>query len=78
MAANTAVRDAGDGPGGYDGIELALMHCFQQLTGAVREGSALLQGLLRRGRCRRKMRITYTGVGGNIPADPTLARGAGH
>ena len=34
--------------------------------GAVREGSALLQGLLRCGRCGRKMQITYTGVGGNV------------
>jgi len=34
--------------------------------GAVREGSALLQGLLRCGRCGRKMQITYTGAGGNV------------
>jgi excisionase family DNA binding protein len=34
--------------------------------GAVREGAALLQGLLRCGRCGRKMQITYTGVGGNV------------
>ncbi len=34
--------------------------------GAVREGAALLQGLLRCGRCGRKMQITYTGAGGNV------------
>jgi excisionase family DNA binding protein len=33
---------------------------------AVREGAALLQGLLRCGRCGRKMLITYTGVGRNV------------
>lgn len=35
--------------------------------GAVREGSALLQGLVRCGRCGRKMQITYTGARGNVP-----------
>src|SRR5215218_5308865 len=34
--------------------------------GAVREGAALLQGLLRCGRCGRKMQITYTGARGNV------------
>src|SRR5216683_856494 len=34
--------------------------------GAIREGSALLQGLLRCGRCGRKMQITYTGTGGTV------------
>jgi excisionase family DNA binding protein len=34
--------------------------------GAVREGAALLQGLLRCGRCGRKMLVTYTGVGRNV------------
>jgi excisionase family DNA binding protein len=34
--------------------------------GAVREGGALLQGLLRCGRCGRKMQVTYTGAGGNV------------
>jgi excisionase family DNA binding protein len=34
--------------------------------GAVREGPALLQGLLRCGRCGRKMLIAYTGRGGNV------------
>ena len=34
--------------------------------GAVREGGALLQGLLRCGRCGRKMLIAYTGAGGNV------------
>src|SRR5712691_912904 len=33
---------------------------------ADREGAALLQGLLRCGRCGRKMQITYTGAGGNV------------
>jgi excisionase family DNA binding protein len=34
--------------------------------GAVREGSALLQGLLRCGRCGRKMQVAYTGAAGNV------------
>lgn len=34
--------------------------------GAVREGAALLQGLLRCGRCGRKMLVTYTGAGRNV------------
>ncbi len=34
--------------------------------GAVREGSALLQGLLRCGRCGRRMQVTYGGVRGNV------------
>jgi DNA invertase Pin-like site-specific DNA recombinase len=34
-------------------------------AGAVREGAALLQGLLRCGRCGRKMQVTYTGSRGN-------------
>lgn len=34
--------------------------------GAVREGPALLQGLLRCGRCGRKMLVTYTGTGYNV------------
>jgi DNA invertase Pin-like site-specific DNA recombinase/transposase len=32
--------------------------------GAAREGSALLQGLLRCGRCGRRMRVAYSGEGG--------------
>ena len=35
--------------------------------GAVREGTALLQGLIRCGRCGRKMQIAYSGPGGNTP-----------
>jgi excisionase family DNA binding protein len=34
--------------------------------GAVREGAALLQGLLRCSRCGRKMLVMYTGVGRNV------------
>lgn len=34
--------------------------------GAVREGAALLQGVLRCGRCGRKMLVTYTGAGRNV------------
>jgi excisionase family DNA binding protein len=34
--------------------------------GALREGPALLQGLLRCGRCGRKMQVTYTGAGDNV------------
>lgn len=35
--------------------------------GAVREGRALLQGLLRRGRCRRIMQTSHFGAKGNCP-----------
>ena len=35
--------------------------------GAVREGASLLQGLVRCGRCGRKMQVSYSGPGGNIP-----------
>jgi len=34
--------------------------------GAAREGSALLQGLVRCGRCGRRMQVAYTGKGGNV------------
>ena len=34
--------------------------------GAVREGAALLQGLIRCGRCGRKMLVNYTGAGHNV------------
>jgi DNA invertase Pin-like site-specific DNA recombinase len=34
--------------------------------GAVREGPALLQGLLRCGRCGRRMQVTYSGTRGNV------------
>lgn len=37
----------------------------QASAGAVREGAALLQGLLRCGRCGRKMQVTYTGRRGH-------------
>jgi excisionase family DNA binding protein len=35
--------------------------------GAAREGSALLQGLLRCGRCGRRMQVAYSGSGGRVP-----------
>src|SRR5512132_3487907 len=35
--------------------------------GAAREGSALLQGLLRCGRCGRRMQVAYSGRGGRSP-----------
>jgi len=35
--------------------------------GALREGPALLQGLLRCGRCGRKMQVAYSGTKGNCP-----------
>jgi predicted DNA-binding transcriptional regulator AlpA len=35
--------------------------------GPVREGRALLQGLLRRGRCGRIMQVGYSGRRGNVP-----------
>ncbi len=34
--------------------------------GAAREGSALLQGLVRCGRCGRRMQVAYAGTGGNV------------
>jgi DNA invertase Pin-like site-specific DNA recombinase len=34
--------------------------------GAVRNGPGLLQGLLRCGRCGRRMQVTYSGAGGNV------------
>ena len=34
--------------------------------GAAREGSALLQGLVRCGRCCRKMQVAYSGTGGKV------------
>lgn len=35
--------------------------------GPAREGSALLQGRLRCGRCGRMMQVSYSGKGGNVP-----------
>jgi DNA invertase Pin-like site-specific DNA recombinase len=35
--------------------------------GAAREGAALLQGLLRCGRCGRRMQVAYSGRGGRVP-----------
>jgi excisionase family DNA binding protein len=35
--------------------------------GAARKGGALLQGLLRCGRCGRMMQVTYAGTTGNVP-----------
>ncbi len=34
--------------------------------GAAREGRALLQGLVRCGRCGRKMQVAYSGIGGKV------------
>ena len=34
--------------------------------GAAREGTALLQGLVRCGRCGRKMQVAYSGTGGKV------------
>jgi excisionase family DNA binding protein len=34
--------------------------------GAAREGAALLQGLVRCGRCGRRMQVSYSGTGGNV------------
>jgi excisionase family DNA binding protein len=42
--------------------------------GAAREGAALLQGLLRCGRCGRKMQVAYSGRNGRVPRY-TCARG---
>jgi excisionase family DNA binding protein len=35
-------------------------------SGAAREGGALLQGLVRCGRCGRKMQVAYSGTGGKV------------
>lgn len=35
--------------------------------GAAREGGALLQGMLRCGRCGRRMQVAYSGRDGNVP-----------
>jgi excisionase family DNA binding protein len=35
-------------------------------VGPIREGAALLQGLIRCGRCGRKMQVSYSGAGGNV------------
>jgi Recombinase zinc beta ribbon domain len=35
--------------------------------GAAREGAALLQGILRCGRCGRRMQVAYSGNGGRVP-----------
>ena len=35
-------------------------------VGPVREGAALLQGLVRCGRCGRKMQVSYSGASGNV------------
>jgi DNA invertase Pin-like site-specific DNA recombinase len=35
--------------------------------GAVRRGPALLAGLLRCGRCGRKLHVSYSGIGGKVP-----------
>src|SRR3954452_11747760 len=35
--------------------------------GAAREGAALLQGILRCGRCGRRMQVAYSGTGGRSP-----------
>ncbi|MGW5690754.1 recombinase family protein, partial [Streptomyces asiaticus] len=42
-------------------------HPREQTGGAVREGRALLQGLLRCGRCGRIMQTGYSGTKGNCP-----------
>src|ERR671936_681755 len=34
--------------------------------GAAREGAALLQGLVRCGRCGRRMQVSYAGTGGKV------------
>jgi len=46
-----------------------------EAEGAPREGKALLQGLVRCGRCARKLYVTYWGSSGNRPAY-TCARAA--
>jgi len=38
-----------------------------QTRGAPRNGSALLQGLLRCGRCGRRLQVSYSGTRGNVP-----------
>lgn len=38
-----------------------------RVRGPAREGSSLLAGLLRCGRCGRKLQVTYSGTRGNVP-----------
>ena len=38
-----------------------------RVRGPAREGSSLLAGLLRCGRCGRKLQVAYSGVRGNVP-----------
>ena len=42
------------------------MTCRGEGSGVAREGSALLQGLVRCGRCGRRMQVAYTGKGGAV------------
>jgi DNA invertase Pin-like site-specific DNA recombinase len=42
--------------------------------GAAREGAGLLQGIVRCGRCGRRMQVAYAGTGGKVPRY-TCARG---
>jgi excisionase family DNA binding protein len=44
----------------------ANMTCRGEGSGVAREGSALLQGLVRCGRCGRRMQVAYTGKGGAV------------
>jgi len=51
-------------------------------SGAVKQGAALLSGLLRCGRCGRKMRVVYSGRDGRVPRYVCQGdrgdRGSGH
>lgn len=48
-------------------LEANCMNNWANRGGAAKGGPALLAGLLRCGRCGRKLRVGYSGVGGRIP-----------
>jgi DNA invertase Pin-like site-specific DNA recombinase len=47
--------------------ENANMHGLMQSRGAPRTGESLMAGLLRCGRCGRKLYVAYVGAGGRVP-----------
>ncbi len=48
-------------------LEVNCMNNWPKRGGAAKRGPALLAGLLRCGRCGRKLHVAYSGLGGRIP-----------